>query len=140
MAVPRGLLRGYGDRREEASFASKSVDNIKNKKNLTKKYGKWLKIGLATGQAYAICLICRLVQKLTTNERMANLFAIVMLAYVWCYIVGIYIHENIKKMKVLHRGRRSKSLFKYGLEYIAQCLLNYTNRYLIDIPKFLSYT
>ena len=34
MAVPRGLLRGYGDRREEASFASKPVDHIKksNKK------------------------------------------------------------------------------------------------------------
>lgn len=62
MAVPWGLLRGYGDRREEASFASESVDHIKN---LTKKYGKWLKIGLVTGQAYAICLICRLVQKLT---------------------------------------------------------------------------
>lgn len=63
MAVPRGLLRGYGDRREEASFASKSVDHIK-----TKKYGKWLKIGLEMGQAYAMCLMCRLVQKLTTNE------------------------------------------------------------------------
>ena len=31
MAVPRGLLRGYGNRREEASFASKSVDHVKNK-------------------------------------------------------------------------------------------------------------
>ena len=41
---------------------------------------------------------------------MANLFAIVMLAYVWCYLVGIYIHENIKKIKVLHHGRRAKSL------------------------------
>ena len=57
----------YGDRWEEASFASESVDHIKKQKNLTKKYGKWLKIGLATGQAYAMCLIYRLVQKLTTN-------------------------------------------------------------------------
>ena len=32
MAVPRGLLRGYGDRREEASFASKPVDHIKKQK------------------------------------------------------------------------------------------------------------
>ena len=70
------------------------------------------------------------------QERMANLFAIVMLAYVWCYLVGIYIHENIKKIKVLRHGRRAKSLFKYGLEYIAQCLLNHTNRYRIDIFKF----
>ena len=74
------------------------------------------------------------------QERMANLFAIVMLAYVWCYLVGIYIHENIKKIKVLHHGRRAKSLFKYGLEYIAQCLLNHMNRYRIDIFKLLSYT
>lgn len=74
------------------------------------------------------------------QESMANLFAIVMLAYVWCYLVGIYIHENIKKIKVLHHGRRAKSLFKYGLEYIAQCLLNHMNRYRIDIFKLLSYT
>lgn len=53
------------------------------------------------------------------QERMSNLFDIVMLAYVWCYLVGIYIHENIKKIKVLYHGRRAKSLFKYGLEYIA---------------------
>lgn len=33
MAVPWGFLRGYGDRREEASFASESVDHIKNKKS-----------------------------------------------------------------------------------------------------------
>ena len=38
------------------------------KKSNKKKYGKWLKIGLATGQAYAICLIYRIVQKLTTNR------------------------------------------------------------------------
>ena len=71
---------------------------------------------------------------------MANLFAIVMIAYVWCYLVGIYIHENIKEIKVLHHGRKAKSLFKYGLEYISQCLLNHRNRYQIDIFKFLSYT
>ena len=74
------------------------------------------------------------------QERMANLFSIVMIAYVWCYLVGIYIHENIKEIKVLHHGRKAKSLFKYGLEYISQCLLNHTNRYRIDIFKFLSYT
>ena len=53
------------------------------------------------------------------QERIANLFAIVMIAYVWCYLVGINIHENIKKMKVLHHGRRAKSLFMYGLVYIS---------------------
>ena len=75
-----------------------------------------------------------------SQERMANLFSIVMIAYVWCYLVGIYIHKNIKEIKVLHHGRKAKSLFKYGLEYISQCLLNHTNRYRIDIFNFLSYT
>lgn len=74
------------------------------------------------------------------HERMTNLFAIVMIAYVWCYLVGIYIHENIKEIKILHHGRKSKSLFKYGLEYISQCLLNHTNRYHINVFQFLSYT
>ena len=75
-----------------------------------------------------------------SQERMANLFSIVMIAYVWCYLVGIYIHKNIKEIKVLHHGRKAKSLFKYGLEYISHCLLNHINRYRIDIFKFLSYT
>lgn len=62
MAVPWGLLRGYGDRREDATFASESDDYI-----LKFKYGKRFKNGLAKGQAYAMCLICMLVQKLITN-------------------------------------------------------------------------
>ena len=74
------------------------------------------------------------------QERMANLFAIVMIAYVWCFLVGIHIHENIKTIKVLNHGRKTKSLFKYGLDYISQCLLNNRNRYQINIFKFLSYT
>ena len=56
-----------------------------------------------------------------SQERMANLFSIVMIAYVWCYLVGIYIHEHIKGIRVLHHGRRAISLFRYGLEYISAC-------------------
>ena len=72
--------------------------------------------------------------------RMSNLFSIIMIAYVWCYLVGIYIHENIKPIKVLVHGRRAVSLFKYGLDYISQCLMNHTDRYRINVFKFLSYT
>ena len=74
------------------------------------------------------------------HARMSNLFAIIMIAYVWCYLVGIYIHQNIKPIKVLKHKRRAVSLFKYGLDYIFQCLVNHTNRYRIDVFKFLSYT
>lgn len=43
-----------------------SVDDIINKKS-DKKTRKTVEFGLITGQAYAMCLICRLVQKLITN-------------------------------------------------------------------------
>lgn len=43
-----------------------SVDDIINKKS-DKKTRKTVEFGLITGQAYAMCLICRRVQKLITN-------------------------------------------------------------------------
>lgn len=56
MAVPRGLLRGYGDKMEEASFASKSVDHIKKKqKNLTKKIRKMVENW--PGDGSSICYV-----------------------------------------------------------------------------------
>ena len=74
------------------------------------------------------------------HSRMSNLFAIIMIAYAWCYLVGIHINENIKPITLLKHGRRAVSLFKYGLDYIFQCLVNHTNRYRFDVFKFLSYT
>lgn len=126
---------------------------------LREHFGKDMNLARIKAMSMMICALCK-VQRIAytklasafdneagagsslsrIQERMANLFAIVMLASVWCYLVGIYIHENIKKIKVLNHGRRAKSLFKYGLEYIAQCLLNHMNRYRIDIFKLLSYT
>lgn len=67
---------------------------------------------------------------------MSNLFAIIMIAYVWFNLVGIYINENIKSLTVLKHTRRAVSLFKYGLDYIFHCLFNHTNRYRIDVFKF----
>lgn len=126
---------------------------------LREHFGKEMNLARIKAMSMMICALCK-VQRIAytklasafdneagadsslrrIQERMSNLFAIVMLAYIWCYLVGIFIHENIKKIKVLHHGRRAKSLFKYGLEYIAQCLLNHINRYRIDIFKLLSYT
>lgn len=114
---------------------------------LREHFGKEMNLARIKAMSMMICALCK-VQRIAytklasafdneagadsslrrIQERMSNLFAIVMLAYIWCYLVGIFIHENIKKIKVLHHGRRDKSLFKYGLEYIAQCLLNHMNR------------
>ena len=49
MAVHRGLLRGYGDRRKETSFASKPVDYIKKQKKSNKKIRKMVDNWLGDG-------------------------------------------------------------------------------------------
>lgn len=74
-------------------------------------------------------------------ERVEKLVLLVMIAYLWCYKVGIHIDENIKKIKQKKHGRNAKSFVKYGLDYISQVLLNYNFRNdKIDIVNFLSCT
>jgi len=76
---------------------------------------------------------------LSDLERIEKLVLLVMIAFVWCYKVGIYIH-GIKPIKDKKHGRKAKSIFRYGLDYIANCLLNSMKPKEIDIYKFLSCT
>ena len=73
-------------------------------------------------------------------ERIEKLTLLVMIAFVWCYKTGIFLHENIKPIEVKKHGRKAKSIFKYGLSYIANTLLNAENQNNIDIISFLSCT
>jgi len=73
-------------------------------------------------------------------ERIEKLILIVMIAFVWCYKTGIFIHENIKKIEIKKHGRKAKSIFKCGLSYIANVLLNAKNQSPIDVISFLSCT
>jgi hypothetical protein len=57
-------------------------------------------------------------------ERLDKLLMLVALAFVWAYKVGIYQHNNIKQIKLKKHGRLEKSFFAYGLEILAQALLN----------------
>jgi len=77
---------------------------------------------------------------LTDLTRIEKLFSIIMLAFAWAYVVGVFINENIKPIRALKHGRKAKSLFKYGLEYIAEILLNPMKVGVLDIFKFLSCT
>jgi hypothetical protein len=61
---------------------------------------------------------------LTDLNRIEKLFSIVMVAFAWAYVVGVFANNNIKPIKILKHGKRAKSLFKYGLEIIAAILLN----------------
>jgi hypothetical protein len=73
-------------------------------------------------------------------DRIEKLLTLVMLAFTWAYIVGVFLNDNIKPIRILKHGRRAKSFFKYGLEYIASILLNPLYKYEIDVFSFLSCT
>ncbi|MDR1557318.1 MAG: hypothetical protein LBS88_09875 [Tannerellaceae bacterium] len=61
---------------------------------------------------------------LTDIERIDKLFALVLIAFTWAYVVGIYVHQNLKNIKIKKHGRRENSLFKHGLTVIVNVLLN----------------
>jgi hypothetical protein len=56
---------------------------------------------------------------LSEIERIEKLVALVMVAFVWAYMVGDYLHKYVKPIQVKKHGIKAKSLFKYGLTYIA---------------------
>jgi hypothetical protein len=75
---------------------------------------------------------------LTDINRMKKLFSIVMVAFAWCYAVGVFVDENIKAIRLIGTTeKRAKSFFKYGLETIAEILLNPLTRINVDVFKFL---
>ncbi len=77
---------------------------------------------------------------LTDIERIEKLVLLVMIAFVWCYKVGIYLHLMVKAITVKKHGRKAKSIFKYGLQHVANWLLNALNQKDISLSKFLSCT
>jgi hypothetical protein len=77
---------------------------------------------------------------LSDLKRIEKLFCIVMIAFAWAYVVGIFADENIKPIRILKHGNRAKSLMKYGLEIIATILLNPMAKVNWNIFKFLSCT
>ena len=93
-------------------------------------------------------LIARLIFALLPHEppysiaidRIEKLVALITIAFCWAYLVGIYLHEHEKPIRILNNGRMAKSFFKYGLTFIASVLLNAGFQSDIDIFKFLSCT
>lgn len=77
---------------------------------------------------------------LTDIERIEKLFALAIVAFTWAYLVGVYLHTFIKPIPTKKHGNKAKSLFKYGLTYIASTLLNALYQDDIGIFSFLSCT
>ena len=76
---------------------------------------------------------------LTDIDRINKLFALVLVAFVWAYKAGIYLN-SIRPIKIKKHGRKAKSLFKYGLTYIARMLFSNNIDVLNECFKFLSCT
>ena len=78
---------------------------------------------------------------LTDLERISKLIALVAVAFVWVYRIGLDKHINIKKIKIKKHGRMAFSFFKYGLIRIAHAILNtIDNREFEKCIKILSCT
>lgn len=78
--------------------------------------------------------------RLADIERIERLFAIVTIAFLWAYLVGISRDRLVKKIRILKNGRKAVSFFKYGLDYIAECILNPNHIPKFDIFQILSCT
>lgn len=75
------------------------------------------------------------------TDRLDKLLAIAALAFVWAYKAGIYRHNEIKPIKIKNHQRPEKSFFAYGLEWIAQVLINHFHQLWQKVfPPFLSCT
>lgn len=62
--------------------------------------------------------------RMTFPERIDKLIALLAIAFTWCHVIGQWRH-NQKRIKVKKHGRKEISLFRYGLDYIRQILLNF---------------
>ena len=78
---------------------------------------------------------------LTDLKHIEKLFSIVTVAFAWAYAVGIFVSENVDRIRILKHGRDARSLFfKCGLNAIATVLLNHLNKLDFDVFNFLSCT
>jgi len=77
---------------------------------------------------------------LSDTKRLSKLLALVCIAFIWAYRVGIYKDQNITPIKIKKHGRRAYSYFKYGLIFIANALLCNIEPNIQLITKILSCT
>jgi Transposase DDE domain len=77
---------------------------------------------------------------LTDLDRIEKLTLLIMIAFVWCYKVGIHLNEKIKPIEIKKHGRKAESIFKYGLKQVANYLLNPEYHNISELFQFLSCT
>ena len=73
-------------------------------------------------------------------KRLEKLFSLTIIAFAWCYKIGDFIDENIKKITLKKHGRREISVFKYGLDCLSKFLFTKNNPFENCLYNFLSCT
>ena len=92
-------------------------------------------------EGLAFTILFKMMDKFgNSNFAERKLVALVFIAFIWCYKVGIYVDQLEQKIKIKKHGYRAKSLFKYGLDYIFSILLNPQNQSIVCVFEFLSCT
>ena len=76
----------------------------------------------------------------TDLKRLERLFLLTMIAFVWCYRIGDFLDEHVKRIKIKTHGRRAVSVFKNGLDFLSKCFLTNINALNINPFSFLSCT
>ena len=77
---------------------------------------------------------------LTDIDRIEKLVLLIMIAFVWSYKIGIYLHTKIKEIPIKTHGRKAKSIFKHGLNFLNKFFLSSEKELLINVFGFLSCT
>lgn len=77
---------------------------------------------------------------LTNIDRISKLIAVISIAFTWAYKIGIFVHQTIKPIEIKKHGRRAMSFFKYGLNFIANVILNRKTNDYNKCVKLLSCT
>jgi len=49
---------------------------------------------------------------LTDINRIEKLLLLVTIAFIWCYKIGIFLHENIRSISIKTHGRKAQCIFR----------------------------
>lgn len=78
---------------------------------------------------------------LSDPQRLSKLIGLLSLALCWVVLTGEWLHQR-KPLKVKTHGRRAKSIFRYGFDYLRNILVNLNEKMndFINVLQFLSCT
>ena len=78
---------------------------------------------------------------LVDSERLSKLLALLSLALCWTFLAGEWLHQ-LKPLSIKKHGRRAKSLFRYGFDYLRNIMLNLEQKMadFLNALQFLSCT